>query len=336
MKAKKIIVLVISIIIPIFITTMVALYSYGIVGKWTKNGEKFVNELFSKSNSSQETIEEYAKFNSMYYKNNYQSVSLYKDYTTGTEKIESDLPYCDLGTVKFQYYTLISTNKKYKTYTNQLYFFDIDNTENYASKMVFLFVNEESKDSVSNLKIALNRYQKQIDDGEIANTIYAPSFTYISTNMFWTNGDRLPDLGGRGIVTADKVINPYIRMYKPAYTYYLDESENVTLFTDLEYCNFAVILLDDAENPTSMKVLGTGQIDNIEYDQDDYLENNKDVKEGYGLETIPALNKAGYFKYVFPTVLWQSAIALVISGALGFFFFKSWSNDQKKKEQNKE
>lgn len=336
MKIKKIIVLAISIIIPLFITVMVALYSYGIVGNWTTNGVKFIDHVFEETNNSQETIELYAKFNSTHYKNNYQNVSLYKDYTTGTEKIENDLPYCDLGTFKFQYYTLISTNEKYKTYTNQLYFFDIDNTENYANKMVFLFVNEESKDSVTNLNIALNRYQKQIDDSTIIDTIYSPSFTYISTNMFWTNGDRLVDKGGRGIVTADTVINPYIRLYKPAYTYYLDDSENVTLFTDLDYCNFAIILLDDATNPTSMKVLGTGQIENIQYDQEKYLENNTDVCEGYGLETIPALNKAGYFKFVFPTLLWQTSIALVISGLLGFLFYRSWSNDQKKKEKQSE
>ena len=336
MKAKKIIVLVLSIVVPIFITVMVALYSYGIVGSWQTNETKFIDSLFDDANNSQESIETYVKFNSERYKNNYQNVSLYKDYRVSNEKVESDLPYCDLGTLKFQAYTLISQKTHFKAYYNSFIFFDVDNSETFLKNIAVIFVEETSEDSVENLNLAIQKYTKEVEMGTIKNSIYLPNQELLSKNMLWEHGDPLPDIGGTAKVVDGYASTPYIAMTKAGYTYYTDDSERVKLVSDLDYCNFAIIALNDEKEPTSMEVLGTGQIKGLEYDAEDYLEANPDANEGYGLVSIPALNKAGYFKFVFPTVLWQTAVAAAVTGVLGFLFYRSWLSDQKKEKEKRE
>ena len=79
MKIKKYLILSVSIIVPIIITILIGLYSYGSIGDWTKNQEKFVDHVFDQKDSSSSIIEEFVKFNSSQYNQLDQNVELFKD-----------------------------------------------------------------------------------------------------------------------------------------------------------------------------------------------------------------------------------------------------------------
>ena len=72
------------------------------------------------------------------------------------------------------------------------------------------------------------------------------------------------------------------------------------------------------------------------------LSSEENVSIGYGstaVDELVSLQNAGYTKYVLPTLAWQGAIALVISGFVSFLFYMTWTyeepNQKKKFTQNK-
>ncbi len=336
MKIKKIVYLSLAIIVPLFVTVMVALVSYGAIGKWNNNKEKYVEYLFDNVKSSAEATNLFVKFNSEKYLNNGQYIQMYEDYTTSTNKVTRDTDYVDMGTFKFEYDTLLSTVPHYLTYGSYFYFYDIDNSETNASNPAVIFVEEPSNNSTDNLKLAIQKYQEAIDNETLTDKITFQKLSFISKNMLWTHGDRIPDLGGRGYMNNGTLIEPYIRSLQVSYTFALDEKEEDSKMVNyLDYCNFAIIKLDNMDKPTSMEVLGTGQISNLHPTAEDFLKANPNMSEGYGLADVKALNKAGYFKFIFPTVLWQTVAAAIITGGLGFFFYYSFISDAKKKEKEK-
>ena len=335
MKVKKIIYLTLAIIVPLFVTVMVALVSYGVIGTWNNNKEKYIEHLFNTVNSSEEATNLFVKFNSEKYLNDGQHLQMYQDYENSTDKITRDTNYVDMGTFKFEYDTLLSTIPHYLTYGSYFYFYDIDNSENNASNFAVIFVEEVSSDSTENLKIALQKYQEAIDNETLTDKITFQKLGFISKNMLWTHGDRIPDIGGRGYMNKGTLIEPYIRSLQVSYTFSIDEEDNEKMVGYLDYCNFAILELDNIDKPTSMKVLGTGQISNLHPTSADYLEANPNMSDGFGLADTKALTSAGYFKFIFPTVLWQTIVAAVISGGLGFMFYYSFISDLKKKEKEK-
>ena len=335
MKAKKIIYLVLAIVVPLFVTVMVALVSYGAIGKWNNNKEKYIEYLFDNVKTSEEATNLFVKFNSEKYMNNGKYLQMYKDYQTSTEKVARDTDYVDMGTFKFEYDTLLSTVPHYLTYGSYFYFYDVDNSENNSANFAVIFVEENSPDSTENLKLAIDKYQEAIDNETLTDKITFQKLNFISKNMLFTHGDRIPDIGGRGYMNNGTLINPYIRYLQISYTFDIEFSDNEKMVNYLDYCNFAILELDNTDKPTSMKVLGTGQISNLYPSSEDFLAANPNMSEGYGLADVKALNLAGYFNFIFPTVLWQTIVAAIITGALGFFFYYSFISDLKKKEKEK-
>ena len=335
MKVKKIVYLTLAIVVPLFVTVMVALVSYGTIGTWNNNKEKYIEYLFDNVKSSEEATNLFVKFNSEKYLNNGKYLQMYQDYQTSTDKVARDTDYVDMGTFKFEYDTLLSTVPTYLSYGSYFYFYDIDNSETNASNFAVIFVEEANANSTENLKIALQKYQEAIDNETITDKITFQKLNFISKNMLWYHGDRIRDIGGRGYMNGDTLIEPYIRSLQVSYTFSLGEEDNEKMVSYLDYCNFAIIELDNMDKPTTMKVLGTGQISNLYPTSEDFLNANPNMSEGYGLKDTIALNSAGYFKFIFPTVLWQTIVAAVVSGGLGFFFYYSFLSDLKKKEKEK-
>ena len=335
MKIKRIVYLVLAIVVPLFVTVMVALVSYGVIGQWNNNKEKYIEYLFDNAKSSEEATNLFVKFNSEKYMNNGKYLQMYKDYQTSTEKVARDTDYVDMGTFKFEYDTQLSTVTHYLSYNSYFYFYDIDNSENNSNNFAVIFVEETSADSTENLKLAIQKYQEAIDNETLTDKITFQKLDYISKNMLFTNGDLIPDIGGRGCVVDGATYKPYIRYMKISYTFDIDEENNEKMVNYLDYCNFAILELDSMDKPTTMKVLGTGQISNLYPTREEFMAANPNMSEGYGLQDIKALNISGYFNYIFPTVLWHTILAAVITGALGFFFYYSFISDVKKKEKEK-
>ena len=49
-------------IFALTITILIGLYSYGTIGEWTGNQEKYINELFYTDQTNDKSIENYLKF----------------------------------------------------------------------------------------------------------------------------------------------------------------------------------------------------------------------------------------------------------------------------------
>ena len=50
---------------------------------------------------------------------------------------------------------------------------------------------------------------------------------------------------------------------------------------------------------------------------------------------LDSLEKAGYFKFVLPTLLWQCGLALLISGFVAVFFYFTWTYEEEAKTPKK-
>ena len=139
------------------------------------------------------------------------------------------------------------------------------------------------------------------------------------------------DVDGTAKIVNGKAANRMIYSFVPYNTF---NSNQTFAQLQLTGCQFAIFNLeyDKESNPVKAHVLTTGKIKNIYNESEDYISNNPDIKEGYGLDTLGAIQKIGYTQYVWPTVLWQSAICLVIVGFLGFMFYKSWDFEQQTKK----
>ena len=185
MKVKKIVYLTLAIVVPLFVTVMVALVSYGAIGTWNNNKEKYIEYLFDNVKSSEEATNLFVKFNSEKYLNNGKYLQMYQDYQTSTDKVARDTDYVDMGTFKFEYDTLLSTVPTYLSYGSYFYFYDIDNSETNASNFAVIFVEEANANSTENLKIALQKYQEAIDNETITDKITFQKLNFISKNMLW-------------------------------------------------------------------------------------------------------------------------------------------------------
>lgn len=335
MKIKKTIILLISIIVPLVITVLIALYSYGILGGWTGNQEKFINKLFYETDSTDTSIDNYLKFNSDKYFNNSVNMKVFKDYEAeNLEYIEAENGKYKFNNFTFSSYVLISEHEEYPSYNYSFWFYDLNNQVINPDNIVLIFVSEESVGSTTNLKKAISQFKDEYVGGTEVST-YAAKTSSPNANVLFS-GASLKDHNGVGTTNSEgELQTPYIHWLKPGYEYIIQDSEGADItstsdFKELDFCSFAIFELKyDADGDQSdAEVLTTGQIENIHNKSEEFIANNN-CSEGYGLDPTPALNKAGYFSYVFPTIIWQSAVSLAVCGILSFLFYSTWAYEEK-------
>lgn len=343
MKIKKILILLIAIIVPLTITTLIGLYAYGTVGEWTGNQEKFVNEIFYANQTNENSISNYVKFNSQKYKNHTNNIKLYKDYNA--DKLETIAP--NNGSFKidgmsFSLYNLLSQEADFSSFHYDFFYFDIDNTLINPENIVVIFVEEDGSDSVENLKLAIDQFQDDFIEND-EPSVYSSISSKLTANVLFTTGSPLNDVNGKGVQKSDGTFTtPYL--YSSNFLQYqyvlMDEAGGQLVstkkFTDLSSCSFALLELsyDKNKSADTVEVLTTGQITNIKGTAEEYIKANPDMQQGYGLNADKALTNAGYFGYIWPTILWQTGIAAVVTGVFGFLFYKTWTyEDPTKKEK---
>ena len=344
MKTKKIIVLLIAIIVPLTITTLIGLYAYGTIGEWTGNQEKFVDEIFFADQTNEKSITNYLKFNSQKYNNHTQYMKLYEDYTKEDLKtIEPTNGQFKINGMTFSLYNMLSQEKDYSSFHYDFFYYDIDNTIIDPKNIVIIFVEEESVDSVDNLKLAIDQFQ---DDfiAEDKPSVYSSTSTQLNANVLFKTGSPLNDVNGQGVQKADGTFTtPYL--YASNFLQYqfviMDEAEGQLVstkkFTDLSNCSFAMleVVYDKNNAADTVEVLTTGQITNIKGTADEYVKANPNMQQGYGLDSDKALTNAGYFNFIWPTLLWQTGIAAVVTGIFGFLFYKTWTYEEPNKKQKR-
>lgn len=331
MKIKKIIVITVSIVIPIIITVLVALYSYGSVGNWTANQRDFVDKVYEEQTTSRGKVDTYIKFNSDLYNINTNNIELYSNYLENNSTIKSN----DEGVFELDHFKMLSTveigNKAYNKYSHNFYFFDIDNSEIDFEKIAFIVIQTTDVDDLSLLRAEIKKYQDSFKEDTISDE-YLANLTALNKNNFFKDGAAIEDITGTAKVVDGKTLNRFLYSYAPYNSY---NSKNSII--NLGFCHFALLNLeyDKDQNPVDATVITTGKITNVLKDKETYLSEHENILEGYGLDTLDGLKKAGYNAFIWPTILWQTCLSIVITGLLGFMFYKSWIVDQKEKEQNK-
>lgn len=344
MKIKKIIILLIAIIVPLTITTLIGLYAYGTIGEWTGNQEKYINELFYKDQTNEKSITNYLKFNSEKYKNHTEYIKLYKDYKASTlETIEPTDGEFTVGGVSFSLYTMLSQDPASAAFHYNFIYHSIDNTMVNPDNLIVIFIEEDTKDSVDNLTIALDQFEKEfISENE--PSLYSASTSKLTANVLFTAGSPLVDITGKGAQKDDGTITtPYL--YSSDFLQYQfaitdeagDELSSGKKFTDLSFCSFALLEVkyDKNNEADTVNIITTGQIDGIQKTADEYVKANPDMLPGYGLDADKALTAAGYFDFIWPTILWQTGIALVITGIFGYLFYKTWTYEEPNKKEKR-
>lgn len=344
MKIKRIIILLIAIIVPITITTLIGLYAYGTVGEWTGNQEKFVNELFYKDQTNEESITNYIKFNSEKYKNHTEFIKLYEDYTAEELKtIEPTNGEFKLNGLTFSLYNLLSQDTEFSSFHYDFFYSGIDNNIINPENLVVIFIEEDDSNSVENLKIAIEQFQDEfIEENE--PSVFSSKSTKLTANVLFTTGTPLKDATGTGVQKSDGTFStPYLYVSNfLQYQYVITDEDGGELvstkkFTDLSSCSFAMleVVYDKNGDADTVEVITTGQISNIKGTSDEYIKANPDVQQGYGLNADKALTNAGYLSFIWPTVLWQTSIAGAITGVFGFLFYKTWTYEEPNKKEKR-
>lgn len=343
MKIKKIILLLISIIVPLTITILIGLYAYGTIGDWTGNQEKYVNEIFYTEQTNEKSIENYLKFNSEKYKNHTNNITLYEDYKAADLKeITTTNGKFSIDGLSFSLYNMLSQDEMFEAYHYDFFYYDIDNTIVNPANIVIIFVEEDDDNSVENLKLAIDQFSDEfISENE--PSVYSSNSSKLTANILFTTGVGLTDVNGKGKLNSKgEIQTPYL--YSSSFLQHQfiltdeagDEVSANKKFVELESCSFAMleVVYDSKNDAETTKVLTTGKIENIEPTAEKYISANPDMLNGYGLDADKALTKSGYFGFIWPTILWQTGIAAVITGIFGFLFFKTWTYDDPKQKTN--
>ena len=105
-------------------------------------------------------------------------------------------------------------------------------------------------------------------------------------------------------------------------------------FNQLANCSFAIV---ETENDNQVNVLFAGTLSNIKRSAE-AASKDANILKGYGstsINELGALEQAGYFKFVLPTLLWQCGLALLISGFVAVFFYFTWTYEEETKTPKK-
>lgn len=334
MKLKRIITIICCALVSIATAILIAFYTYGSIGDWTKPQESFVEEHYDNLKTSKSLVEEYIKFNSVKYRNHTVDVKLYEDYLTSTNLLDCGEK-VTLDNLSFSLYTLMGDNVS-KKFDYSVFFYEIDNSA--VSMKAITVVLFESIDDANNayLKQSIQSYKDTfLDPDKVLEPIYAEeNLNILSKNNFFTNGNPLYDLDGSARIVGG--VNQPRYLYDNSLTYSFGSTQ-IKNITTMDHCDFAIFELlyeynDEGEKlPSSINTLCVGQINNISSTQDEYVAKNT-VLDGYGLETLPALVSAGYKDYVMPKCIKNAIFAFVIMGVITSMFYLTLNNYWKKNE----
>ena len=324
MKIKKIVVIIIAVLIPLVITTLVALYSYGAIGNWTKTQDQFIDTVYESKATSQKIVDTYITFNSYQYRNHSMDAKLYDNYLSSSDSHQAKNGYFTLDNMKFSIYVTMGEDD---TYNYEFYFFDIDNTSVDIEKIAIIFFESTSKDSMVWIKQFIHTFKEEFEADNLYGIYTNGNLTKLTKNKTTTSTELLLDITGKAKPEEN---NNYL--YSQTLTYSF-AAENIKEISSLSFCNFVIASLNYDENndPLDLDILGVGEIDNIYGTKDAYQE-NFECLDGYSSNILKALRREGYTKFAMPKVALHSSIALVISTILGVAFYFTWKTEASVKD----
>lgn len=345
MKKKNLLILLISIIVPLAITTFFGAYSFGALGNRENLKEKFINSIFNENAETKTSIENYAKFAGTHYLNLSQNMTVYSNYEEKTVLNPTDGSYTIENKLTVTPYAIASVGKEGQdSNISYMFFLSSINYNNVSpSNVYFISVQGTSDESYEHLGKAIEQF-----------------------NSYWVDGvDGTPTTGGATVPAARKAptpiydihavlkdsdsdVTPFVYSLTPTRNYQVADEDGMEdsqiQFKNLTNCSWAIIETTTSKETT---VLMTGLLEDIKR-SGEALANLNNVNLGYGTltgeenkngETILPLNtlmNAGYFKFALPTLALVCGISLVITGFLSLLFYFTWTyNDENPKQKLK-
>ena len=336
MKTKKLVVLLISIIFPILVTVFIGMYSYGTFGNWTQNQTKFKESIFNADTETSTSIENYAKFASTHYMNVSTNMNVYSDYENknvveaknGTYTIDNKLT---LSTYLVADTTDNDSVDPYISYMFFLYNLNYNNID--PTSIYFISVQGSDEEGYAHLGDAIDQFTTQWVDEGLTGSATVSAYRGTPYAIYDIHAVLEDDSA-----SDEDAKTPFAYSLTPNRNYTVTDDEGVEdnpiAFNQLVSCSFAIIETTSADEVT---VLFTGTLDNIKRTAEAASKEDTILK-GYGstaFDELSSLENAGYFKFVFPTLLWQCGLALLISGFVAVFFYLTWTYEEDAKTPKK-
>lgn len=363
MRKVKIIPFIIAVLFPLVCTAFIVCYSYGVNDIYTANKNKYEiytqNKYFDDKGDANKEIEKAVKLDSYKYQVNPGNVK------STISQVGNEFKNNDLATSLYAYTAHSKTSDEETVniaYT--LYVYDILYKNKYDSSSFTSTDGLLLKDN-GTLKLvyvkgtgewANDRLAKALED--VANNGSTSNGTLVSatnsTNIYdndaknykGSNDDDKPTAYRFSLFNSTSnefydftdLSDLYADEFKDAFGSSVEIPEETT---DSTYYNdntiedgytFAVInLYDDYSATRKYRNLFTMTIDNV-YNGKDF-EALESSEEGYR----GSFTNAGYsyIGYIWPTLLWQGALTLVVTGILGVLFYLIWQADPQETEQQK-
>ena len=327
MNTKKLVVLLISILFPLLVTVFIGMYSYGTFGNWTQNQTEFKESIFNAEVETSTAIENYAKFASSHYMNVSGNMNVYSDYESqeGTYTIDNKLT---LSTYLVAETTDTETVDPYISYMFFLYNINYNNID--PADIFFISVQGSDEEGYAHLGNAIEQFTNTwVEEGLTGSATVSSSrgtpYAIYDIHAVLKEG-------------SDSETTPFAYSLTPNRNYTVTDEEGVEdtpiAFNQLANCSFAIL---ETENENQVNVLFAGTLSNIKRTAD-AASKDANILKGYGstsIDELGALEQAGYFKFVLPTLLWQCGLALLISGFVAVFFYFTWTYEEEAKTPKK-
>lgn len=351
MKVKKSIILMIALLFPLIVTSFVGLYMYGYMGNWTNNQEKFKETMFSPDVETTKSLDNYLKLNHQSYAYNIDNFKVFDYGTEGFSSKGALLPsekgvYTDTTSgFSISSASLTAVNDGV---THPFFLTNINHNKVTPKQIAMLVVQYDLNDvegSYERLTRAYTEfvelYSGEIDEETIGSTGSATKSSTISS------GYPVYDKHALAHVDDETNSTPFVVRLIPTQSYplyELDESgDKITngsgQYVKEDYINFnkignALFTLVEYYSDYTATPLCYGEIKDV-CATGTQVANRSDAIKGVNVSDndLKSLENAGYFKFIWPTILWQSAIAFAVSGLIAFFFYKTWMLDEENKEE---
>ncbi len=335
MKVQKFVVLLLAILFPLIVTGFIGMYSYGLIGNWTKNQENFVETIFNNKAETTTSIDNYMKFSASHYKKNISNLKIYSDYEKQTEAELVNGVYED-------------TNKAFSlaSYASG----EINGDSPYINYPFFIYNINYEKVNPANIRLIAVRDDSDALNGSYQNLLDAIDYfkdEFLETSLTgsaaitsersnsYPAGYPIYDIHAT-LASSEDEKTPYAYSLTPVRNYtFTDENgyaDTSAMFPTLGTAHFAIMEViydeNDEKAASDVKVLLTGTLSEIKKSINT-VASLDDVNLGYGtLDNIKALQQAGYTNYIMFTVAWQAAIALVITTVISVLFYLTWTYEE--------
>lgn len=328
MKKKNLLVLLIAIIFPIIVTAFISMYTYGSFGNWDKHQIEFKESIFSKDAETSASVENYAKFASSHYLNLSQNMTVYSDYQEKTILDAVNGSYTIDNKLTISPYALAEVNEE-KAYISYMFFLSNINYNNVSpSKVYFISVQGTSDEDYTHLLEAIAQFNDYWVDEAITGAAAISAVRSGDTPIYDIHAVLEDE-------DSEKV--PFAYSITPTQNYPVEDEEgyedSTISFKNLTGCSFAFIETTSDKETT---VLLSGTLEDIKRNPES-LAKIENVSLGYGsiaIDSLKALQNAGYTRFVLPKLALSGGIALVLSGLLSLMFYVTWTYEEVDQKKN--